>query len=288
MTRMTNLQKQKNLKYLGYYQDDLDGVFGKNSKGATKLFQRDYKLDIDGIFGEKTILKSISVWKNIQVILTSETGIKLVIDGLCGNATIGAIKIFQNKRGLKATGIVDKITLSELLNDNTKEFICPVNYIQITSPFGKRIINGVSKYHYGIDFGHCSKSRWNDNKLVQNKVKEYDGENHFILASEFGTVVSSSYSSSYGYYIKINHGDGLESFYAHLLKNSMLVKVGDLVKKGDSIARMGTTGASAGVHLHFEIRVNGGKTNPLPYLHRTKEQAIGNSIIDGDYIIPVV
>ncbi len=280
---MTNLQKQKNLKYLNYYKDKLDGIFGPNSKNATKAFQKDYGLLVDGIFGKNTEAKSVEVWKNIQTLLNKSTGLKLIIDGLAGNNTINAIKVFQKNNGLTADGIIGSKTLPKLMSNDTMRFICPINYIQITSPYGKRSL-GV---HYGIDFGHCSKERW-DSNLVQNKALPYDGINHIVIASEEGTISSVNYSSSYGYYIKINHGNGKETFYAHLLKDSTKVKVGNKVKQGQTLAKMGSTGNATGVHLHFELRINGEKVNPLPYLNRTNNQAIGNSIIDGDYRISLI
>ncbi len=79
-----------------------------------------------------------------------------------------------------------------------------------------------------------------------------------------GTVTVSQYSSSYGYYVMIDHGDGLSTLYAH---NSRLVaQVGDTVEAGDIVSVSGSTGRSTGPHLHFEVRVNGQRTDPRAYL----------------------
>ena len=80
-----------------------------------------------------------------------------------------------------------------------------------------------------------------------------------------GTVMSAKYSGAYGNLVKVNHGNGVETWYAHTSK--MLVKAGEVVKAGDVIAKVGSTGNSTGPHLHLEIRVNGKHVNPQNYLY---------------------
>lgn len=80
-----------------------------------------------------------------------------------------------------------------------------------------------------------------------------------------GTVISAEYSGSYGYLVKVDHGNGVETWYAHTSK--MYVKKGEKVKAGDVIALVGSTGNSTGPHLHFEIRINGEHVNPQNYLY---------------------
>ena len=81
-----------------------------------------------------------------------------------------------------------------------------------------------------------------------------------------GIVEFAAYSGSYGKLVKINHGNGVETWYAHTSK--IYVKVGDEVKAGDIIAAVGSTGNSTGPHLHFEIRINGEHVNPQSYLYK--------------------
>ena len=80
-----------------------------------------------------------------------------------------------------------------------------------------------------------------------------------------GTVISAGYNGSYGYLVKVDHGNGVETWYAHTSK--MYVKKGDTVKAGDVIAAVGSTGNSTGPHLHLEIRVNGETVDPQDYLY---------------------
>jgi murein DD-endopeptidase MepM/ murein hydrolase activator NlpD len=115
----------------------------------------------------------------------------------------------------------------------------------VTSQYGMRYhpIYGEYRMHTGIDIG----AKYGAN----------------IVAADGGTVITSKYSSSYGNYIVISHGNGVTTLYAHL--SSRLVKEGAAVKQGDTIGKCGSTGNSTGPHLHFEVSVNGSRVNPLKY-----------------------
>ena len=118
-----------------------------------------------------------------------------------------------------------------------------------SSPYGWRKLYGVWDYHRGWDLA-C----WLGTD---------------IYASKAGKVVISTYHSSYGNYIVIDHGtdangNAISTVYAHCSK--LLVSVGDTVKKGQLIAKVGTTGNSTGYHLHFEFRKNGKYTDPFEFI----------------------
>lgn len=80
-----------------------------------------------------------------------------------------------------------------------------------------------------------------------------------------GTITCASYNGSYGNLIKVDHGNGLETWYAHT--NKMYVKVGQKVSAGEVIGEVGSTGNSTGPHLHLEIRINGEHVDPQDYLY---------------------
>ncbi len=84
-----------------------------------------------------------------------------------------------------------------------------------------------------------------------------------VIAS--GTVTFSAYKGSYGKLIKVDHGNGVETWYGHCSK--LYAKVGEKVEAGDVIAAVGSTGNSTGPHLHFEIRINGNTVNPQNYVY---------------------
>jgi murein DD-endopeptidase MepM/ murein hydrolase activator NlpD len=84
-----------------------------------------------------------------------------------------------------------------------------------------------------------------------------------IYASDGGVVMISEYSASYGNYVMINHGSDRYTLYAHMSKR--LVSVDDKVKQGDVIGLVGSTGYSTGPHIHFEVYINGKRTDPLQF-----------------------
>ncbi len=116
----------------------------------------------------------------------------------------------------------------------------PVSTIRVTSGFGPRW----GRTHLGVDLGMASGSP--------------------ISAADGGTVIFAGYSGSYGNLVKIDHGNGLVTYYAHC--SAILAKEGQAVEKGQTIAKVGSTGNSTGPHLHFEVRVNGENVNPMNYL----------------------
>jgi murein DD-endopeptidase MepM/ murein hydrolase activator NlpD len=121
----------------------------------------------------------------------------------------------------------------------------PGNY-EITSPFGGRShpITGVWSNHGGID------------------IRASYGKP--IVAANDGEVIYAGFHYSYGNYVIVDHGGGIATLYGHCSK--LLVGKGQAVSKGDTIALIGSTGESTGNHLHFEVRVNGVRKQPMDYL----------------------
>lgn len=135
----------------------------------------------------------------------------------------------------------------------------------LTSPYGSRthpITGQQGSFHSGIDIG-IPHTRWpgssSYNGSPANIVAVEDGQVIFVR----NTITSARGGSGYGNYLIISHGGGITTLYAHA--HRILVSNGQSVTRGQVIATVGSTGASTGPHLHFEIRKNGSHVNPLSY-----------------------
>ena len=93
-----------------------------------------------------------------------------------------------------------------------------------------------------------------------------------VMAAAGGVVAQVAYLADYGNYVDVDHDNGLTSRYAHLTRS--LVRVGDVVMKGQNIAIVGSTGRATGPHLHFEVREKGIPLNPNKFLSMKGDTAI--------------
>lgn len=134
------------------------------------------------------------------------------------------------------------------------EMAWPVpGYSRISSPYGMRThpITGVYKLHTGTDISAPMGAS-------------------FIAAND-GVVVKAGMNTAYGNMVMINHGGGVSTLYAH--GSEILVEVGQEVKRGDEVLKVGSTGYSTGPHAHFEVRINGQYVDPIPYITTTKDNS---------------
>ena len=149
----------------------------------------------------------------------------------------------------------DKLVALETLlmqNSLSKQMLpslAPATDAWYSSNFGWRIdpFTGKNAMHEGVDF------------MVPPGTPVY--------ASAGGVVVYAEYHPQYGNMVEIDHGRDIVTRYAHASK--LLVKVGQMVRRGEQIARSGSTGRSTGPHLHFEVRYKGSAQNPVRFIQRS-------------------
>ena len=125
-------------------------------------------------------------------------------------------------------------------------WLVPISYNEFSSPYGWRLhpVYGDWRFHYGVDLSAPTGTP--------------------IVASRSGKVTTTSYDSSSGYHVYINHGDGFVTRYLHM--THYIVSPGQYVNAGQVIGYCGSTGASTGPHLHFSIYYNGQSVNPANYI----------------------
>ena len=142
--------------------------------------------------------------------------------------------------------ILEDFLLNRKLRQEVEPEGRPVTQGYISSFFGKRSdpFTGRPAFHKGVDFAGKQGAE--------------------VVAVASGVVIWSGSRYGYGQLVEVNHGNGYVTRYAHNEDN--LVAVGDTVKKGQVIARMGATGRATGPNLHFEVLRNGKVVNPLTYI----------------------
>jgi septal ring factor EnvC (AmiA/AmiB activator) len=143
-------------------------------------------------------------------------------------------------------GVLENLILNRELNKQVYPEGRPVEEGFISSYFGRRAdpFTGYSAVHKGLDFAGPEGTK--------------------VISVAAGLVTYAGERTGYGQMIEINHGNGLATRYCH--NEQLLVKQGDMVRKGQEVALMGSTGRSTGPHLHFEVLKNGTQVDPLRFI----------------------
>ena len=151
-------------------------------------------------------------------------------------------------------GVLDSLLMDDRLARKTIPTTMPVEMGYYSSNYGYRIdpINGKSSFHTGVD-------------IIAPPGTP-------VMAAAGGVVATVAYVPEYGNIVDVDHDNGLTSRYAHLTRS--LVRVGDVVMKGQKIALVGSTGRTTGPHLHFEVRENGIPLNPNKFLALGKDEMV--------------
>lgn len=143
-----------------------------------------------------------------------------------------------------------------------KQFMStPINGARISSGYGLRMhpIHGYTKFHKGLDFAAPRGTP--------------------VIAAADGVVTKSCWYGNYGHYIEIQHANGYSTAYAHLSGYANHIRPGVRVTQGRTIGYVGSTGASTGPHLHFELKKNGCQINPrTKSLHNSTSKLAGNDL----------
>jgi len=239
---------------------------------TAKSIADNFGITVDTILAANNMYSAASVYtgKSIKILPTNGVLYQAIsgetIENIARRYSIDAEAIVKQNN---LASIEDAVDGKSLVLPGAKPLIANNRYIasnrsaqergevpQLMQTAGKLVwptTGNISQYyragHYAID--------------IANREKP------MIVASKSGTVITAAdgWNGGYGNYVIIDHGDGMQTLYAHC--DYVTVSVGDEVKAGDVLGRMGNTGrvyGATGIHVHFEVRVNGVKQNPLAYL----------------------
>lgn len=149
--------------------------------------------------------------------------------------------------------VVETSLMNDKINSKLLPTIRPVNVSYNASGFGWRPdpFTGQQAFHEGLDFAAPTGTP--------------------IMAAAGGVVIAAEYHHEFGNMLEVDHGNGIVTRYGH--NSRLLAKVGDIVKRGQLVANVGSTGRSTGPHLHFEVLVRGTQQDPQKFLAAGADQA---------------
>lgn len=191
---------------------------------------------------EKVIEKDPSMYKGEKKVIQEGSPGKKEVSYLVTevNGEVTKKEVTNEKVLVEPVKHIEKVGTKVISSRGTGNFIWPTNGGYISSTMGSRW----GSYHRGIDIARPS--------------------NYNIKASDNGVVTFAGWDGTYGNKIVINHNNGYITLYAHL--SEIKVSVGQVVPQGSVIGKMGSTGNSTGIHLHFEVSKSGSLINPLAVL----------------------
>lgn len=238
-------QRQELQKIQQHTDQELDGLTLRLAQLQAKLLRIDALgerlIDITKINADEFDFSSVPAVGGPGVLGETYQApeIQSVLDNL-------ALKIDRREQQLE---VLDDLLLANKLKADTFVAGRPIKRGWMSSRYGKRTdpFNGRLAWHAGVDFAGKQGSD--------------------VIAVASGVVTWASSRYGYGKLVEINHGNGYKTRYAHAAE--IKVNLGDVVRKGDVIAAMGSSGRSTGPHVHFEVYKNGRTVDPAAYLHRT-------------------
>ena len=171
-------------------------------------------------------------------------------DNLQDDPILNEIAKLEQSLDLKSQqlSMLESLVRGHHINEQSQLSGRPIESGWLSSYYGMRAdpFTGKSAMHKGLDFAGKA------------------GEN--VVATAAGIVTWAGERYGYGQLVEIDHGDGFVTRYGH--NDSLAVSIGDVVTKGEAIAKMGNTGRSTGVHVHYEVIRNGKQVDPLPFVYK--------------------
>ena len=216
----------------GVLESDINNLEIRRNQVKNRISRKDLDVEIQNIY--KVELKDLNSTIDKKVMELNKI-----------NNQIGYYKSLNKKTNSSINDIVKQYTKSsQKLKGKKMRFIRPLKNYSVTSRYGYRIhpIYGKRMFHNGIDLG--------------------DNEGTKIRVIESGLVIKAGEINGYGNTVLVMHRRGYISMYGHMVDKGIVVKTGDVLKRGELLGYVGSTGASTGDHLHLEIFKDGHRIDP--------------------------
>lgn len=257
--------------YDGVSNADTDDLEARSKEKNKEIIEDDD--NEEEVKGKVTgILKKNPIFKIIAIISGASSFVSLLLFIVIFIAPLISLGIIDI--GDLGGGIGGSSSLSYSDIGNSSSYWWPIGGSEITVIDGKEYATGSPTCTYiSSNFGLRELDNTSDNHSGMD-ISCAPSNEHNVIATLSGTVetVVNAYqegrnqAAGYGNYVKIKHDNGDSTIYAHMYLNSIKVSVGDEVKQGQVLGKMGNSGDSTGTHLHFEIRSGGTAVDPANYI----------------------
>lgn len=240
---------QRVLTDLGYHLQ-VDGIFGEETEGVVKQLQEGWGLTPDGIVGPltHTLLKNLQKREVTHIVQPGDTLYELAQEYNTSIEEIAKLNSLSSsliRPGDKLVVARGPVAVPASASNRAPEFIWPLQG-PVTSPFGWRNhpVTGNRHFHEGIDIAAPQGT--------------------LVRAGADGVVITAGWLGAFGRSVVIDHGGGYTTWYGH--NSQLLVTVGERVRQGQEIAKVGATGVATGPHLDFRIKIGDRVVDPTNYL----------------------
>ena len=279
--------KKSEAKYYSVQAGDtISGIAQSNDITSSELYALNPELGENIYVGQNLLVSQEVNFVRVQITKTETRTVEIPYSTVKVNTD--SLYIGDSRTVTKGVNGIQKITELVTYVDGVRVSAKEVSRETVRETVDEKIQVGTKNYSYGSSGGSVTSygGRFLWPTIGANSVSSYYGKRSLggwhggmdivrpggrstgltVVAAESGTVTLAKLNGAYGYCVMINHGNGIVTLYGHMQAGSLMVSAGQQVSRGQPIGRIGSTGNVTGPHLHFEVRVNGTKVNPAPYL----------------------